>query len=55
VVGVVLYPGAYGRGEAIEQTTRPRSDWRPRPAPPGSLAEVTIRLACDELERRTKQ
>ncbi|MGE5794860.1 MAG: surface-adhesin E family protein [Bacteroidota bacterium] len=55
VVGVVLYPGAYGRGEAIEQTTRPRADWSPRPAPPGSLAEVTVRLACAELARRGTQ
>ena len=52
VVGVVLYPGPYGRGDAIEQTTRPRADWRPRAAPPGSLAETTVRLACTELARR---
>jgi len=55
VVGVVLYPGPYARGDAIEQKTRPRGDWRPRPAPPGSLAETTIRLACDELARRATQ
>ena len=55
VVGVVLYTGAYARGETIEQTTRPRSEWSPRPAPPGSLAEATIRLACAELARRSTQ
>lgn len=52
VVGVALYTGPYARGEAIEQTTRPRSEWRPRPAPPGSLAEATVRLTCAELARR---
>ena len=52
VVGVAVYPGPYARGEVIDQTTRPRSEWSPRPAPPGSLAETTVRLACDELSRR---
>jgi hypothetical protein len=52
VVGVMHYPGPYARGEIIEQTTRPRSEWSPRPAPPGSLVEVIVRLACAELSRR---
>lgn len=55
VVGVVLYTGTYGRGEAIERTLRPRADWSPRPAPPGSLAEATVRLACAEISRRAPQ
>lgn len=55
VVGVVLYPGPYARGEVIEQTTRPRSEWTPRPAPSGSLAELTVRLACAEISRRATQ
>jgi hypothetical protein len=53
IVGVVRYAGPYARGDVIEQTTRPRTEWRPRPAPPGSLAEATIRLACAELARRS--
>ena len=52
VVGVAVYPGTYARGEIIEQTTRPRAEWNPRPAPPGSLVEVVVRLACAELSRR---
>jgi D-serine deaminase-like pyridoxal phosphate-dependent protein len=52
IVGVMVYPGTYGRGELIDQTTRPRAEWSPRPAPPGSLAERTVRLACAELSRR---
>jgi hypothetical protein len=55
IVGVVLYAGPYARGDVIEQTTRPRAEWSPRPAPPGSLAEATIRLACAELTRRATQ
>jgi len=55
VVGVVLYTGPYARGEAIEQTTRLRAEWRPRPPPPGSLAEATVRRACAELARRATQ
>ena len=55
IVGVTSYAGTFGRGEAIERTVRPRSEWSPRPAPPGSLADATIRLACAELARREKQ
>jgi hypothetical protein len=53
VVGVAVYAGTYARGEMLEQTTRPRAEWSPRPAPPGSLGEVVVRLACAELSRRT--
>jgi hypothetical protein len=52
VVGVAAYQGTYARGEMVEQTTRPRAEWNPRPAPPGSLGEVVVRLACAELSRR---
>lgn len=52
VVGVAVYTDTYARGERIDQTTRPRSEWNPRPAPPGSLIEVIVRLACAELSRR---
>jgi hypothetical protein len=52
VVAVTLHAGPFGRGEAIDRTLRPRAEWSPRPAPPGSLAAATIRLACDELARR---
>ncbi len=52
VVGVAAYAGTYARGEMIEQTTRPRAEWSPRPAPPGSLVDVVVRLACAELSRR---
>lgn len=52
VVGVAVYPGPYARGEMIEQTTRPRAEWSPRPTPPGSLVEIVVRLACAELSRR---
>jgi len=52
VVGVAVYPGTYARGEIIEQTTRPRPEWNPRPAPPGSLVEVVVRTACAEVSRR---
>jgi len=52
VVAVRLHEGPYGRGEAIERTLRPRAEWSPRPAPPGSLAALTARLACDEIARR---
>jgi len=55
VVAVTLYAGPYGRGEEIERTLRPRADWTPRPAPPGSLAEATARVACAELARRATQ
>jgi len=54
VVGIVFYSGAIGRGDAVEQTTRPRSEWKPNPPPPGSLGELTIRLACGEIERRKR-
>ena len=43
VVGLVLYTGAYARGDVIERTLRPRSEWNPRPPPPGSLAAATVR------------
>jgi hypothetical protein len=52
VVGIVFYSGAIGRGDAVEQTTRPRAEWKPSPPPPGSLGELTVRLACAELARR---
>jgi hypothetical protein len=52
VVGVAVYPDTYARGEVIQQTTRPRGEWNPRPAPPGSLVETVIRVACGELSRR---
>jgi hypothetical protein len=55
IVGVVLYAGPHARGEMIEQTIRPRAEWSPRPAPPGSLAAATIRVACDVLARRGTQ
>lgn len=55
IVGVTAYTGTFGRGEAIERTVRPRSEWSPRPAPPGSLADATIRLACAEVARRAKE
>ena len=52
VVGVVLYSGAAGGGEVVDRTTRPRSEWEPRAAAPGSLGEATILAACAEIERR---
>jgi hypothetical protein len=52
VVGVAVYAGTYARGEMLEQTTRPRAEWTLRPAPPGSLVEVVVRLACAEVSRR---
>jgi hypothetical protein len=52
VVGVAVYADPHARGEMIEQTTRPRAEWNPRPAPPSSLVEVVVRLACAELSRR---
>ena len=52
VAGVAVYAGTYARGEMVEQTTRPRTEWNPRPSPPGSLAEIVVRLACAELARR---
>jgi hypothetical protein len=55
VVGVILYPGPYARGEIIEQTTRPRAEWNPRPAPAGSLVDKIIRVACEELARRERK
>jgi len=53
VVGVVLYSGALGRGEAVERTTRPRAEWQPRPVQPGSLGDVTVTRTCAELARRS--
>ena len=55
VVAVTANTGPYGRGETIDRTLRPRSEWSPRPAPAGSLADATIRLACAELARRGTQ
>ncbi len=52
IVGVTSFTGTFGRGDEIEQTVRPRSEWSPRHAPPGSLADLTIRLACAEISRR---
>lgn len=52
VVAVTLYAEPYGRGESVDRTLRPRAEWSPRAAPPGSLAAVTTRLACDEISRR---
>jgi len=52
IVGVVLYSGAVGSGDVVDRTTRPRSAWEPRAAPPGSLSEATIRAACAEIDRR---
>ena len=52
VVGVAIYPGIYARGDVIQQTTRPRAEWNPRPAPPGSLVATVVRVACEELARR---
>lgn len=46
VVGLVVFSGALGRGEEIERTMRPRAQWTPKPAPPGTLSDVTVRLAC---------
>jgi hypothetical protein len=55
IVAVTMYTGPYGRGEEIDRTLRPRAEWSPRPAPPGSLAEVAGRVACAELARRSTQ
>ena len=52
IVGVVLYSGAVAGGEVVDRSTRPRSEWVPRAAPPGSLSEATIRAACAEIDRR---
>jgi hypothetical protein len=52
VVGVVLYSGALGRGEAVERKPRPRAEWQPKPVQIGSLGEVTVRLTCTEIARR---
>jgi len=52
VVGVVLYSGAIGRGEAVERTTRPRAEWQPKPVQSGSLGDVTVTRTCAELARR---
>jgi hypothetical protein len=55
VVGVVLYSGAIGRGEAVERTTRPRAEWQPKPVQSGSLGDVTVTRTCAELARRNAQ
>lgn len=55
VVGIVLYTGALGQGEIIERSTRARAEWRLQQTPLGSLAEVTVRLACAELTHRGSQ
>jgi len=55
VVGVVLYSGAIGRGEAVERTTRPRAEWQPKPVQSGSLGDVTVQRTCAELARRNAQ
>jgi hypothetical protein len=52
VVGVVLYSGAIGRGDAVERTTRPRAEWQPKPVQSGSLGDVTVTRTCAELARR---
>jgi hypothetical protein len=52
VVGVVLYSGALGRGEPVERTARPRTEWQPKPAQSGSLGEVAVQRTCAELARR---
>jgi hypothetical protein len=52
IVGVVLHAGALGRGEVVQRSIRPRAEWRPQPPPPGSLSDVTVRLACAEAARR---
>jgi len=52
VVGLVLYTGALGRGDIVERTTRPRTEWTPKPAPSGSLGERTVRLACAAVVAR---
>jgi hypothetical protein len=54
VVGLVSFTGALGRGEEIERTTRPRAQWTPQPAPPGTLSDVTIRLACGQSSQAEK-
>ena len=51
IVGCGL-PGTYGRGELIDQTTRPRAEWNPRPRRPARSSSVVVRLACAELSRR---
>jgi hypothetical protein len=53
IVGVVLYSGALGRGEAVERKTRPRAEWQPKPVLAGSLGDVTVQLTCAELARRS--
>jgi hypothetical protein len=55
IVGVVLYSGALGRGEAVERKTRPRAEWQPKPVQSGSLGDVTVQLACAEVARRGAQ
>ena len=55
IVGVVLYSGALGRGEAVERTSRPRGEWQPKPVQAGSLGEVTVTRTCAELARRAAQ
>ncbi len=52
IVGVVLYSGALGRGEAIERQNRPRAEWQPKPVQSGSLGDVTVQRTCAELARR---
>ena len=55
VVGAVLYSGALGRGDAVDRTTRPRTEWHPRPVQSDSLGGLMVRLACAELARRNAQ
>ncbi len=52
IVGVVLYSGALGRGEAVDRQNRPRGEWQPKPVQSGSLGDVTVTRTCAELARR---
>jgi hypothetical protein len=55
IVGVVLYSGALGRGEAVERSPRPRVEWLPKPVQDGSLGEVVVKRTCAEVARRNAQ
>ncbi len=52
IVGVVLYSGALGRGDAVERTSRPRAEWQPKPVQSGSLGDLMVKHTCAEVARR---
>jgi hypothetical protein len=51
----VVYTGALGKGSVVERVTRPRTEWIPKPAPPGTIGDVTVQLTCSEISRRPAQ